>query len=67
MELRDRISVMKGDITKIAADIIVNAANSSLQGGEAWTEPYIKLPGNASCGNVLKYLISRDPAIRERQ
>lgn len=29
----DKISVVKGDITKITADAIVNAANSSLMGG----------------------------------
>jgi O-acetyl-ADP-ribose deacetylase (regulator of RNase III) len=34
MEIQqNRISVLKGDITKIKADAIVNAANSSLMGG----------------------------------
>lgn len=31
--MKDRISVVVGDITKVAADAIVNAANTSLMGG----------------------------------
>src|SRR3981189_2118118 len=31
--MRDRLSVVEGDITKLAVDVIVNAANESLLGG----------------------------------
>src|SRR5258708_14674385 len=31
--MRDRLSVVEGDITKLQVDVIVNAANSTLLGG----------------------------------
>ena len=31
--MQNKIEVLKGDITKIQTDVIVNAANSSLMGG----------------------------------
>lgn len=39
--MKTRIHVVQGDITKLAVDVIVNAANPSLMGGSGVVGPFI--------------------------
>ena len=51
-DLKNRIVLVKGDITEYPADVIVNAANSSLLGGSVG-EAVITRAGNMPFKNVI--------------
>lgn len=49
---KERIELIKGDITTLDVDAIVNAANNSLLGAAGLTGPYTRLQDLNSIPNV---------------